>query len=222
MPQITIFLGGYGSGKSELSIAAALAAAQHEPTSLIDLDIINPAFRSTEQRRTLEAGGVALYSPTFSGTTLDLPALPARIQGVLQSPGRVLVDVGGDPDGAGALGRYHDCLAAGYQALFVINARRPLQQNLADLLHLYHGITARARVVPTGLINNTNLALQTTPQDVLDGQTIAEALSRNTGVPIVGIHGLPHVLDALPREFIRQHQAILQPLTPRMRPDWLA
>ena len=50
-----IFLGNFGSGKTELAMHFAMdAAAAGNPTTLIDLDVINPYFRASERKLALD------------------------------------------------------------------------------------------------------------------------------------------------------------------------
>ena len=50
MSEITILIGGFGSGKTECALRLALDGAKvGRKTSLVDLDIVNPMFRSTVQ-----------------------------------------------------------------------------------------------------------------------------------------------------------------------------
>nr|MDD6335666.1 hypothetical protein [bacterium] len=223
MERIQIFMGGYGSGKSELALAAALEKSRQSKTALVDLDIINPCFRSSEQRKLLEDCGVEVYAPTFAGTTLDLPALPARIQGVLQQQElSVFLDVGGDPDGVVALGRYNAILQEqGFNAVFVINTLRPLQRNAQDIIQLMGEICQKARLWPKGLINNTNLAHESRALHVVAGQKIVEQVADKTGIPCVGITALKEVIDELPQPFVSRYGHMIRPVSLRMRPDWL-
>ena len=60
---VTIVCGHYGTGKTNLTVNLALdlAAAGHKVT-VIDLDIVNPYFRVSEQRELLEGQGVRLIA----------------------------------------------------------------------------------------------------------------------------------------------------------------
>ena len=101
-----VITGNYGSGKTELSLNLALHFAKGEKTTLVDLDIVNPYFRTGEKADMLQDSGVRVLMPTFAMTTVDIPALPAEIQSVFEVPSdRVIFDVGGDDTGAAALGR---------------------------------------------------------------------------------------------------------------------
>lgn len=104
-----VLTGNYGSGKTEIALNLALDYVKAgQQTTLVDLDIVNPYFRSGEKAQEMQEEGVRMLMPTFALTTVDIPALPAEIQSVFEMPSdRVIFDVGGDDTGAAALGRYH-------------------------------------------------------------------------------------------------------------------
>lgn len=108
MKRITLVCGHYGSGKTNFSLNLALNAAKRgERITLVDLDIVNPYFRTADYKDELEAAGVNVIAQNLEGTTLDAPALSARMFSVFEeSIGRVIIDVGGDDAGATALGRF--------------------------------------------------------------------------------------------------------------------
>ena len=103
-PRFIVLTGNYGSGKTELALNLAMGfAAAGKQTTLVDLDIVNPYFRSGEKAQEMKAAGVRMLMPTFALTTVDIPALPAEIQSVFETPGdHVIFDVGGDDTGAAA------------------------------------------------------------------------------------------------------------------------
>ena len=105
--RFTVLVGNYGSGKTEMSLNLALTSVENGSATLVDLDIVNPYFRSSSQQETLKAAGVRVLMPSFALSTVDIPALPPEIQSVFEVPcDRVIFDVGGDDTGAAALGRY--------------------------------------------------------------------------------------------------------------------
>ena len=99
---------------------------------------------------------------------------------------RVVIDVGGDDRGALALGRYVDDIRAGgdYEMLAVLNASRPLTRTPQDAVEVLREIESACRLPFTGLVNNTNLGKQTTPDVVLASIPYADAVSAATGLPI--------------------------------------
>lgn len=225
MARITVYTGNYGSGKTEISLNHAYKSARSgQPTTLVDLDIVNPYFRSAEHREALEKQGIAVYAPTFAGSAVDLPTLSADVYAVFERPGQIIFDVGGDPSGAAALGRffpYFERLGDEVQMRFVVNARRPLSSTPEDIVQLLGLVQQKARLKAAGIINNTNVARDTTAQDVLEGQAIVEQAAKQMGLPILSIHATPQVIQSLPHTFIEQYEPLLIPLTPYMRPQWL-
>lgn len=218
--RITVFCGHYGSGKTEISINTALAIREeHEKTVLVDLDIVNPYFRSAEQKEVLDAAGIRLLAPTFAMTTVDIPGLPAQIQSVFDRPDeRVVFDVGGDDTGAVALGRYKPYFdQSDYEMLLVINTLRPFSNSVESIADLYERISGRARMTAAGLINNTNFGKRTEALDVIEGHKIVLEASKLLGIPVRAVTAQPEIMEQLPGEL----RAIGYPITTRMRPDWL-
>lgn len=220
----TILVGNYGSGKTELSLALALELRRLEPESriaLVDLDIVNPYFRSAEQGDLLRSAGIEVFMPSFAMSTVDIPALPANIMAVFEQDfDRVIIDVGGDDTGATALGRYAPQLSARREEitmLYVVNPFRPLSGTEEDIAELFGLIGQKARLTPDALVNNANLQEHTTAADLLEGQQLLEKVSRQLNVPIAMVAGMPALKDELPEAI----QALYFPFDPIMKPDWL-
>ena len=195
-----VITGNYGSGKTEISLNLALKAAAAEKTTLVDLDIVNPYFRTGEKAAELEKAGIRVLMPTYAMTTVDIPALPAEIQSVFEVPSdRVIFDVGGDDTGAAALGRYYPSFMkhrADTLCVLAINCMRPLTMEPEDILDLAERIRNRGRLEIDLFINNTNLADETTPEMVERGERIVLECARKTGVDRVYTTGKKTVLEA--------------------------
>lgn len=219
--RITALVGNYGSGKTEIALGMALdiKASGAQEVMLVDLDIVNPYFRSSVQRELLEKSGIEVEQPSFALTTVDIPALPASMLRMFERRQlQVVIDLGGNDTGATALGQYKSYLdREGCDLLYVINVRRPLSSNAADIIEMMGEIQSRARVPISGLINNTNLQNETTVDDILYGQEVISEVSRLTGIPIRAIYAPGHLIHELPEEL----HAIAEPLTRRMEIDWL-
>lgn len=213
-----VFIGNYGSGKTEISLNFALMCAKKQRTALVDLDIVNPYFRSSEKRGLLESAKIKLIAPVFANKTVDSPSLPPEVASVfVDESERIIFDAGGDPVGATALGRYHgDFAKSDVETLYVINARRPLSGTPDDIMEMLAQIQDRARLRVTGLINNTNLSVETTADDLRFGQEIVAAVAQRTGIPVRYTTGWQSVLDAF-------EAPLGEPLAieTRMRPLWL-
>lgn len=183
--RIIVHIGAYGSGKTELSIDEALRLRQeYEPLALVDLDIVNPYFRSGEHVEMLEAHGIHAILPTFANTAVDVPAVSAEVQRVLDD-GRwhAVFDVGGDPVGAAALGRYHEKLKCAWVRC-IVNTMRPFSQTVEEIVEMARLMESRARTPISSFVHNTHLAGQTTRDMVLEGLDIVERAAREMGLPV--------------------------------------
>ncbi len=219
----TILVGHYGSGKTELAIA--LARHKRKMTDqrvvLVDLDIVNPYFRSAEKQTLLESEGIEVIKPTFALTGVDVPALPAQVQAVFaMKDAQVIIDVGGDDTGATALGRYFADIQEirdEVSLLFVVNAQRPFTSSKEDIVALYRLITNKARLEPDYLVNNANLQEYTSHHELIKAQEMLEGVARVLQVPIGLIAGRKELVAKLPPP-MQSHYFAFEPL---MKPAWL-
>ncbi len=214
-----VITGNYGSGKTEISLNLALNFSRSEKTTLVDLDIVNPYFRTGEKAEMLKKAGIRVLMPTFAMTTVDIPALPAEIQSVFELPSeRVIFDVGGDDTGAAALGRYYPSFSLRRETTLValvINCMRPLTMNEEDILDLARRIENRGRLKIDLLINNTNLAQKTTPGMVEKGEKTVLRCAEKLGIKSVCSAGIQKILSAC----VLQTPALA--ITRFMAPEWM-
>ena len=215
-----ILTGNYGSGKTELALNLAFSFAEAGlRTTLVDLDIVNPYFRSGEKYHEMEDAGVRMLMPTFALTTVDIPALPAEIQSVFELPSdKVIFDVGGDDTGAAALGRYHYAFEQRRDQTvmaLVVNCMRPLTGNQEDIMDLALRISSRSRMQIDMMINNTNLANDTTPQMIETGESITASCAARMNIPCIVSAGMPEIIGQA-----NCHNPILS-VRRYMVPEWM-
>ncbi len=187
-PRIKIITGHFGSGKTEIAINLALAERnKFSKVAIADLDVVNPYFRSRDEREFLAESGVTLIAPEGKLSTSDLPIVSGAIYGVINDiEYRLIIDVGGDQDGATALGQYYnDLQRTDYQMYFVINANRPLVNDLAGVVDAISRIENASRLKVSGLINNTNLGADTKSRDIIKGIELSEAVSAKLNIPFL-------------------------------------
>jgi len=185
--RVFIFAGHYGSGKSEISVQfARRLAASGKRVLMADMDIVNPFFRSLDARILLENDGVRVAAPLFANTNVDVPAMVPEISVALRDPSlHVVLDVGGDGDGARVLGRYHRELGeAALAMVFIFNASRPMTRNADTAAGQMREIEFASRQRFTHILNNTHLLHETTCPDVLAGEREALVLADRTGLPL--------------------------------------
>ncbi|MCL2606592.1 MAG: ParA family protein [Coriobacteriia bacterium] len=206
LPKLCIITGYYGVGKTNLSLnlvksAMATAGSDDTPVTLVDLDIINPYFRSSDYIEKLRQSNVELIAPTFARAGIETPALPAAINGAFESMGTVIIDVGGDDAGATTLARYHSDIQRSLQrnantatdeyfALwYVINRSRSTQSSLddavAESLAQLREIETACKLQATGIVNNTHLQDETDIQTVHQGLRFGQAVANAANLPLI-------------------------------------
>ena len=186
--RVTLFAGHYGSGKTNIAVNYALRlAGEGKKTAIADLDIVNPYFRTADSAKELAEAGVDLVSPQFANSNVDLPALPAEAYRLVEDRSLYAVmDIGGDDRGAYALGRYVPYIReeGDYRMVFVANFSRPLTRTPGEALEVMREIEAACALPFTDIVNNTNLAHETTSETVLHGLGLTEQLSELSGLPV--------------------------------------
>lgn len=187
---INIFAGHFGSGKTEIAINFALKS--EKPVTIIDLDIVNPYFRTSDVREELVENDISIIASDFASSNVDMPIIPAEVVSVFTNSTKTIVfDVGGDDDGAYALGRYRDSIKKlGYKMYFVVNAKRPMTKTSEDMIQIYDSIEVASGLSFTGIINNTNLGQDTTKEILKNGNEEILRLSKAKQIPIVFESGL--------------------------------
>jgi len=184
--RFTIICGHYGCGKTNLSLNLAVDAAKRgETVTLVDMDIVNPYFRSSEYLPLLNEYGISMIAPSFANTTLDTPSLSAEIFRIFDTDGTVIIDAGGDDAGSTALG----CFSArikqlDYEMLYVINRYRPLASETETASTILREIEAASRLTATGVVNNSHLKQYTTPETILDSMDFARDTAAALNLPL--------------------------------------
>lgn len=198
LPAVTVVCGHYGVGKTNFSINLAVDAARAgRPVTLIDMDVVNPYFRSSDYADLIKAAGVSLIAPDYAGTSLDTPVLSGAIEAAIDDawahPDRLLViDAGGDDVGATVLGRVSAHIAQGpYAFLYVVNGCREQTRTPQEAAELLPAIERQARLRATALVNNTHLARFTDAGVIERGAAFAEGVAGLLDMPVLA-HTVPH------------------------------
>ena len=200
MKKVIVLIGNYGSGKTELALNFAVAAARSGRTELLDLDMVNTYFRLAEHGRMTSMKEIRLVSPNFACSGIETLSLPAEVASAFAMDwDTVIFDAGGDAAGSTALGRYHqDLLELGpgsLEVLNVINIRRPLAGTVERIIRLQEEMQRYSRLKITGMINNTNLAQITGPDELRDGYEMIKQVALRTGVPVKYTSGRRELLE---------------------------
>ncbi len=201
MKPIHIFSGHFGSGKTEVAINFALSLRkQGQKVCMVDFDIVNPYFRTNDAKETLQKNGISLIANRYASSNLDMPTVPLEIMRAFDdTESAAIFDVGGDDDGAFALGAYKKQFEQnGYEMHLVVNTKRPLTETADDLYEIATRIEAASGLHFTDIYNNTNLSQMSDTATNLSVFDEITALSQNLNIPIAKNCGLPPVISGLP------------------------
>jgi len=196
--RITVFTGHFGSGKTEVAVNYAQQTARTgKKTAIIDLDIVNPFFRTADVKNRLEAEGIKVITPVYANTNVDVPSLPAEISGMFEDRSySVIIDVGGDDLGARAVSRYRDQIVNNdYVHYFVVNTRRPMTRTPEEIIRMITEIQDSAGLKVDMLVNNANVLGATTPELLAEASKILDTVSAELSIPVGFISGMEDILS---------------------------
>lgn len=204
-----MLLGSFGSGKSELALNMSIEAAKRGPCTLVDLDVINPYFRTSERGDVLTPAGVELIMPPYALEKIEIMSLSARVYSAFTpGEGSVFFDIGGDHVGSIALGQYKpqfdNVPKDRLHVLFIVNPMRPTAADVDSAYAVLEKIRFVSRLDVTGIVNNGNLAGETDVEHLLAGYELVKGLSERTGIPVWGTCGTQQVLERF-RAYAKEH-----------------
>ncbi len=184
MKRIQILTGHYGSGKSEIAINLAL---EQNVNMLVDLDIVNPYFRSRSMHELLEKNGVSLVESTIEKSLgSDLPFISPKGSRPFYDPNiTAIYDLAGTHAGAKLLMQYHKYIdPKDIDFLVVINIFRMETATKKQIIDVIKTLETFAQVKVTGLINNSNLMQETTSAHIEAGEAVVKSVSEALNLPI--------------------------------------
>lgn len=229
MKKVTVLIGNYGSGKTEIAVnMALLAAAAGERTLVIDLDKVNDYFRMSDKVSLLGEKNINVVTPTMAGKGVTPSSMSAAVASAFTDEwDSVIFDVGGDAAGALSLGRYHqdfmDLEPGSLEVYDIVNVFRPMSETAEKIIKLQSELESFARLEVTGFVNNSNLLTWASADDLRRGYDVVRELSDMTGLPVAHTTGREENLKAFLADG-RDEKYIGVPivLTPYMHRSWEA
>lgn len=185
--EIIIFTGSFGSGKTEIAINQSIEASKNkEKVVIVDLDIVNPYFRSRDVRKRLKETNIEIITPPGKFALADLPLISPEIKGKIQAFNRhLIIDLGGDDIGARSIASFYTVIKdTNYELIMVINPYRPFTQNISQIEKMFRDIEFSSRLKITSLISNPNLEEETDLEVIKKGHEIVKEASRQLKKPI--------------------------------------
>ena len=227
MKRILIIAGHYGSGKTEFAVNLAVYAKKkdafgYSKVALVDLDVVNPYFRSRDRVDMLKGFGVDVYGSFYGGNvTAEIPELSALVRAPLEDQNTfTIVDAGGNESGARVMRQFTKYFTPSESSLLiVINNARPETQTVSGALSHMKAIEAALGISAEGLISNTHLLRETSYDDVLHGYLFSLEVAKISAIPII--------CCCYPENFVKRSdlesvvKERLFPLKLYMRDSWL-
>jgi hypothetical protein len=198
--RLTIFVGDYGSGKTEVSLNFVLALrANWERVKIVDLDIVNPYFRSREATEILARADIEVVAPAGEQAWADLPIILPGIAGAIHDESAcVVLDVGGEAAGSRVLASLiGEADKIDYDLLAVVNANRPFTGDADGSEDVLRKIEDASGLRVTGIVSNTHLLGHTTPEMVLEGLEVAELVAKRFSVDVRFVSARESVAEML-------------------------
>jgi len=185
--RVFVYLGMFGSGKTELAINTAVELKKElEHVALLDIDIISPYFRSRDQKSFLEEKGIKVVCPPGALIHADLPIITAQVSGYISNDKYFTVaDVGGNEDGVAVLGSLKPFLdPARKKTFFVLNTLRPFSTTFNEIVRNVKKVSQSGRIKIDYLVNNTNISSETSVKDIERGEEIIAKASEYLEIPV--------------------------------------
>ena len=188
--RLTIIIGAYGSGKSEIAVNMSLAQRKALPDKkllIADLDIVNPFYRSSDCGAVLEEAGVRLITPLYAGSNVDAPVLTPEMYVIFDDESyQGIFDIGGEDMGAIVLGSIKKRIENTDTAIYMaVNTLRPFTSDPEQIAIMTNELTAASGFKIDGYLNNTNLLEETTADILAEGENKILEASKITGIPLI-------------------------------------
>ncbi len=116
----------------------------------------------------------------------DLPILTPAVAGIIRHPSDlVILDAGGDDVGVTVLAALGDALSRQtVNMIQVINPFRPFTDSVEGCLKIMKEIEFTSKLKVTGVVSNSNLMEQTSPDDIYRGYELIQKFAMHSRVKI--------------------------------------
>lgn len=185
--------GALGSGKTEFAMSLAKAfAAAGEHIHLADMDIINPYFCLRTMTKEMEDENISLVMPRKELTWGDFRCVNPDVRAKLSDKGsRLVLDIGGDAQGAFALKQFESEIEdGGYELLFVINPYRTHTRTYKEVAAMRDELEKIGGLRISAVVANPHFMNDTEPSDCARGILTVSGFAEKLGLPL--LFGIAH------------------------------
>ncbi len=185
--RVTVITGNYGCGKTNLAVNLALLLEKRGKVSIVDIDTVNPYFRTADFTNFLRSKGISVFYPRYAGTNLDIPVLSFDPESIIAGSDYTIIDAGGSEAGAYPIGTNRktlEKLGDDPEMLYVFNMYRQTENSPREIVEMMREIERAAGLRCTALVNNSNLGADTTPLLIKKSEKFAKEVERLSGLPL--------------------------------------
>lgn len=180
--------GALGSGKTEFAISIARAMdVSGTRVTLADMDIINPYFCLRTVVRPIAHSNISVLNPPGDMKWGDLSYInPVIRTKIFEKSSRLVLDIGGDSQGALALKQFEpEIKEVGYDLIFVINPYRTHTRTLDDLVEMREKLEEIGGLKVTSVAANPHYMDKTKPEECSDGIISVKNFADSMGLPLL-------------------------------------
>jgi MinD-like ATPase involved in chromosome partitioning or flagellar assembly len=186
--KIIIITGEMGVGKTEFCLN--YLQKKEGKKYLIDLDVINPYFRSREHELFLKEHNIKLLgSYLVANTTLDVPAISADVKIPFFDNDNLtaIYDLAGTDKGLNSLVFMKDEIEKNIddiEFLVVLNIARLGDDLEKEIISFIKKVQVKTNLKVTGVIHNSHLMEYTTKEYYLEADKKVESILKDLGIEI--------------------------------------
>ncbi|AEE13988.1 hypothetical protein Thena_0342 [Thermodesulfobium narugense DSM 14796] len=185
---IYILCGEAGSGKSEIVLKLGEIFSKDMPVSIVDLDNVKimRTIRHVRVEKKLDLPFEVISIPE-EFINIDIPIVAYKIRSVIEEKSNFLiVDVGGNSDGAIVLGSLNDVLVKRNTVpIFVLNPFRPFSNSFEAVRETINSIQRSSKLVFKNLIINLYLGEGSTLEEMVFGERLANEIAKKLELDVL-------------------------------------
>ncbi len=186
--QVVAVTGALGSGKTELTISLASAMAESgSKVVLADMDIINPYFCLRALAGDISKDNLSVLTPPGDSKWGDMSYINPLVRTKIHDRSkRLIIDVGGDSQGALALKQFEpDIIEAGYDLIFVINPYRMSTKRFSEINEMKDKLEDTCGLKVSSIAANPHFMDKTSPKDCAEGIIVVNDFSKEMDIPML-------------------------------------